>query len=219
MASWARLLQVQLNLSSWEWKRVSWCFLKNKCCCDLEYNLEYWCIICGALSSGYRLNHWVRVKNLPFSIEDLKKVTNSCQICAELKPRFHRFEGKLIKATSPFKRLNPDFKDPLPTRTRNQYLLTVVNKFSRFPFAVSWTDVSTATVIKHLKHLFSIFGIPAFIHSDRGASFMSHELRAFLTSQGVATSRTTPYNPRGNGQVERYNGIIYNGKLSCWLSN
>ncbi|GFW12403.1 putative retrovirus-related pol polyprotein from transposon opus [Trichonephila clavipes] len=38
--------------------------------------------------------------------------------------------------------------------------------------------------------------------------FMSHELKSFLTSQGIATSRTTPYNPAGNEQVERYNGII-----------
>ncbi|GFS36444.1 uncharacterized protein LOC103518217 [Trichonephila inaurata madagascariensis] len=38
---------------------------------------------------------------------------------------------------------------------------------------------------------------------------MSHELKSFLTSQGIATSCTTPYNPAGNGQVERYNGIIW----------
>ncbi|XP_068235686.1 uncharacterized protein [Palaemon carinicauda] len=44
---------------------------------------------------------------------------------------------------------------------------------------------------------------------DKGASFMSEELKRFLLEKGVATSRTTPYNPRGNGQVERYNGIIW----------
>jgi transposase InsO family protein len=156
-----------------------------------------------------RLSHWVRVKNLPFSIEDVKKVTNSCQTCAELKPRFHRVEGNLIKATSPFERLNLDFKGPLPTKTRNQYLLIIVDEFSRFPFAIPCADVSTPTVIQHLSYLFSVFGTPAYIHSDRGASFMSHELKSFLTSQSIATSRTTPYNPRENGQVERYNGIIW----------
>ena len=35
------------------------------------------------------------------------------------------------------------------------------------------------------------------------------EVKSFLTKHGVATSRTTPYNPRGNGQCERYNGVIW----------
>ena len=51
--------------------------------------------------------------------------------------------------------------------------------------------------------------MPAYIHSDRGSSLISEELKNFLHSKGIATSRTTPYNPRGNGQVERYNGIIW----------
>ncbi len=70
-------------------------------------------------------------------------------------------------------------------------------------------DVSTTTVIKCLCQLFTLFGMPAYIHSDRGSSFMSEELRQFLMSRGVATSRTTPYNPACNGQVERYNGTIW----------
>ena len=57
--------------------------------------------------------------------------------------------------------------------------------------------------------LFSIFGMPAFVHSDRGSSFMSAELRQYLHGRGIATSRTTPYNPQGNGQCERYNGIVW----------
>ena len=38
---------------------------------------------------------------------------------------------------------------------------------------------------------------------------MSQELREFLTSKGISCSRTTSYNPQGNGQVERFNGIIW----------
>ena len=34
--------------------------------------------------------HFVRLKNLPYSTEEVKKVCSSCRICAELKPHFHR---------------------------------------------------------------------------------------------------------------------------------
>lgn len=70
--------------------------------------------------------------------------------------------------------------------------------------------MTTETVIQCLTQLFSIFGMPSYCHSDRGPSFMSQELRQFLFNHGIATSRTTAYNPTGNGQVERYNGIIWN---------
>lgn len=38
---------------------------------------------------------------------------------------------------------------------------------------------------------------------------MSRELQEFLTSKGIAGSRTTSNNPQGNGQVERTNGTIW----------
>ena len=84
-------------------------------------------------------------------------------------------------------------------------MLTIVDEYSRFPFAFSCRDLSSATVINCLCQLFSVFGMPAYVHSDRRQSFMSSELKQFLQSRGVACSRTTPYNPEGNRQVERYN--------------
>ena len=50
-----------------------------------------------------RLLHFVHAKNLPFSTEDVRRVCSSCQICAELKPRFYKMEEQnLIKATQAF---------------------------------------------------------------------------------------------------------------------
>ena len=156
-----------------------------------------------------RMVHWVRSKNLPFSVEEVKRTINTCITCHELKPRFHKNGGTLIKATAPFERLNLDFKGPLPSTNKNRFLLTIVDEYSRYPFAVPCPDTSASTIITSLQNIFSLFGMPTFIHSDRGSSFMSNELKSYLTSQGIATSRTTAYNPAGNGQVERYNGIIW----------
>jgi hypothetical protein len=157
-----------------------------------------------------RLLHFVRSKNLPFSTEDVKKVCSTCKVCAFLKPRFYRPpDATLIRATQPMERLSMDFKGPLPSATRNTYMLTVVDEFSRFPFAFPCPDMSTGTVIKCLESLFALFGMPGYIHTDRGTSFMSHELKAYLSQKGVATSKTTPYHSTGNAQCERYNGIIW----------
>ena len=163
-----------------------------------------------------RMIHFVRSRNLPYSVEDIKKMTASCSTCAELKPRFHKpTPSHLIKATQPFERLSLDFKGPLPSATRNTYLLTIVDEFSRFPFAFPCPDMTATTIVKCLCQMFAIFGMPSFIHSDRGPSFMSEELKHFLQGRGIAMSRTTPYNPQGNGQVERYNGIIWRTISLC----
>ena len=85
----------------------------------------------------------------------------------------------------------------------------VVDEYSRFPFVFPFPHVSTTTVIKCLTYLFSLVGMPAYVHSDRGASFMSKGLLEFLTTKEVAASRSTSYRPAGNGQAERYNGVVW----------
>ena len=157
-----------------------------------------------------RLNHFVRSRNLPFSIEEVKKVCKQCPVCCKIKPRFFiRPESRLIKATQPWERLSIDFKGPIPSSTPNKYMLTVVDEFSRFPFAFPCQQTDSQTVIHCLSTLFSIFGTPMFLHSDRGSGFVSQEIRNWLHAHGVATSNSSPFHPTGNSQVERFNGTIW----------
>lgn len=74
----------------------------------------------------------------------------TCQICAELKPRTRM----VIKAIQPFERPALDFKEPLPLKTRNKYLLTIID--SCFLFTISCSDMKATTVIQALCSFFAI---------------------------------------------------------------
>ena len=156
-----------------------------------------------------RLLHFIRSKNLPFSTSEVRNVTQSCSTCAKIKPQFLKYEGNLINSTRPLQRLSLDFKGPLPSRSRNKYLLTIIDEFSRFPFAFSVNEMTTEVVIKCLCSLFCLVGMPESIHSDRGKAFVSAQFKQFLYERGIALTHSSPYNPRGNSQIERLNGTIW----------
>ena len=157
-----------------------------------------------------RTLHFIKERNLPYTAEDVKKVISNCHVCCEVKPKFFKPQNSpLIQACRPLQRLNIDFKGPIPSCTKNKFILTVVDEYSRYPFAIPCSDMSGSTVISSLTQIFSLFGMPDFIHSDRGSNFLSTEVTNYLHSLGIATSKTTPYNPRGNGQCERFNATIW----------
>ena len=154
--------------------------------------------------------HFIREKNLPFSLEEVKRVCSRCNECCNLKPRFFKPpESHIIKATQPFERVSIDFVGPKPSKSPNKYLLVIIDEYSRFPFVFPCNNMSADMVIKCFRELFMMFGTPSFVHSDRGAQFLSESVRVFLREAGIAQSHTTPYHPRGNGQCERFNGIIW----------
>ncbi|KRZ96763.1 Pro-Pol polyprotein [Trichinella sp. T8] len=109
--------------------------------------------------------------------------------------------GDLNTKANALSRICGSIKGPLPSTSSNRYILTVVDEYSRFPFAFPCPDISTQTVSKCLTQLFYLFGMPAYIHTDHGSSFMSNDLKTYLHSLGVVTSPTA-HNPQGNGQAE-----------------
>ena len=75
-----------------------------------------------------RMHHYIKTKNLPYSLDEVRNMTASCKICAEIKPKFFKPpQTSLIKATQPMERFSMDFKGPLPSAGKNKYILTVVD--------------------------------------------------------------------------------------------
>jgi len=136
-----------------------------------------------------------------------------CSTCCRIKPRYATplSTPPLIRALRPFDRLSIDFKGPLPPSAGsvNRYIFIVVDEYSRFPFAFPCKDLSSETVRRCLSEIFSTFGLPSYVHSDRGTAFMSSDVRTFLLELGIACSRTTPFHPQGNGQCKKYVGIVW----------
>ena len=54
----------------------------------------------------------------------------------------------------------------MPSATQNKYFLTIIDEYSRFPFAFPCPHISSQTVIKCLNQLFGVCGAPGYILSD-----------------------------------------------------
>ena len=96
-----------------------------------------------------RMTDFVRIKNLLYSLVGIREMTKNCKECLEIKPHFAKTKTTtLIKVTQPFERLNLDFKSLLPSVSKYRYFLTIIDEYSRFPFAFSCSDMTPKTVIQ-----------------------------------------------------------------------
>lgn len=102
------------------------------------------------------MNHYIRIPNIPFIVEELRKVKSWS---AAIEPHFYRRQSALIKVTALFKRLSRYFKGPLPANTYYKNLSKVVDDHSRFPFTIPCEGLSAKTMIEALGQIFSIFRI------------------------------------------------------------
>lgn len=84
------------------------------------------------------------------------------------------------------------------------YLLTCVDRFTRWPEAVPIPDISAETVAKaFVSRWVAVFGAPATVTTDRGRQFESTLFQSLSNILGCKRTRTTSYHPAANGLVER----------------
>ena len=142
----------------------------------------------------------------PSMRSDVTRWARECLACQRAKVTKHTVPpiGEFTVPNKRFDHVNIDLVT-LPPSNGFRYLLTIVDRFTRWPVAVPLADVSAQSVLDGFSYgWIQTFGVPSTISSDRGTQFTSEIFRQFTSTWGINTIQTTPYHPEANGLVERF---------------
>ena len=93
----------------------------------------------------------------------------------------------------------------------NVCILVIIDHFTKYARAVALPNQKKATVAGAFWTVWlSYFGPPRQLHTDQGRNFESGLMKELCDMMGIHKTRTTPYHPAGDGQVERQNRTVMN---------
>jgi transposase InsO family protein len=150
--------------------------------------------------------------------KDVRRYVTTCAICQRTKARHHLPYGELAALPvpdRPWKEISMDFIVKLPPSKGPSgkiydSILVVVDRFTKYSLYIPTTEHVTSDGLASLllHHVFSKFGIPDGIVSDRGSVFTSHFWASLCEQLAVSRRLSTAFHPQTDGQTERVNQSI-----------
>ena len=143
--------------------------------------------------------------------DDIEKYCSKRCLCRKQRKPTTTSRAPLmpIITTQPFELVSIDFVHLERSIGGFEYILVVMDHFTRYAQAYATKNKAAQTVADKLYNDFILrFGYPMRFHHDHGAEFENKLLTSLEKMCGIRHSRTTPYHPQGNGQVERFNQTL-----------
>lgn len=141
---------------------------------------------------------------------DVAQWTRTCLGCQRSKITRHTITplGQFQDAGR-FDHIHVDIVGPLLPSEENQYIVTMIDRRTKWPEAVPVRNITAETIARAVyEHWICRFGCPLRITTDQGRQFESTLFKTLMTRLGVDRLRTSSYHPQSNGQVERWHRTL-----------
>ena len=141
--------------------------------------------------------------------EDIRLWIANCQTCGAVKLPSRAAKGPLgtMPTGAPWDQLATNILGPLSVTPRgNRYILTVIDYFSKWVEIFAIPDqTASMCASKILNEVICRYGCPLAIHSDQGRNYESDLFKELCELLDIRKTTTSPKNPKGNGQSEKFN--------------
>lgn len=154
---------------------------------------------------------------------DIKQWVKSCASCQCVKISKHTKTPlqPIVEPDSRFEKIHLDLIH-LPLKNGYKFVLTIIDRFSRWPEAIPLQEASSESVITAFINIWiARFGIPKFVTTDNATIFCSATWSRFMFTIGTKHIKTSTYHPISNGIIERFNRTLKqaltSSGISCWV--
>jgi hypothetical protein len=138
--------------------------------------------------------------------DDVRFWIRTCDSCQRRKPPHPvpKAPMKIYLPGEPGQRIAMDVCGPLKeTAAGNKYVLVISDYFSKYTEAYPMKDQTAETIANIVvKEWFVKKGPPEELHTDQGSNFESNLMQEICKLYDIEKTRTTPYHPQGDGQVD-----------------
>ena len=104
----------------------------------------------------------------------------------------------------------------LPGMNEERYVSVIIDHFTGYTSTKSLCRKQAIDVLKHIQEFVSFIEQQSernvkIVRSDNGLEYNNEESSAYFKERGIFREMTAPYNPAGNGMVERRNRTLVEG--------
>jgi cleavage and polyadenylation specificity factor subunit 1 len=136
---------------------------------------------------------------------DVKAWVRACQHCQKAKVQRHTVSPPgHFPPSARFRHVHTDIVGPMEMCAGFSYVCTFIDRETKWIEAVPVRNVEAETVAKAFFNVWiSRYGVPEYVTTDRGSQFRSDLFRQLCKLLGSQHIKTTAYNPKADGMIER----------------